>query len=464
MTALEQLGAYLASGKSLPPSVLAVARHRVIDTVAAWIAGIGTVEGRRLIALRHEMLAGAPVSERAYFALMTHCALARLSEIDDIHLASMTTAGGIMVPASLTLAAALGVSDPPVIARAIAGGYDTMIRLGLAVHGPTILYRGIWPTYFGAPFGVAAVAARLMDLDERQAAHALALALTLSAPGVGHHNAPTTTRWLAIGMVARNGLMAAHAARNGFTSDLGLLDGNFLPSVYDIKPDTAELTRGLDQHFLLTDVSFKPWCAARQTMPATYALKEILAHGVAPADIVEIEAGVLPPHHRMIDHGVTAGDRASHLTSLPYQMAVAVLMPDAAFDVAQSPDSIPGPIAALMAKVKVTPNERLLARYPRVWPAHVRVATASGTVHEKEVEHVPGDVRLPFDDLQVRDKFRRFSVPVAGAEAAARLAALAATSLDQERAALALIDLIERACASVHTPNHSSPPGRSAFV
>src|SRR5262249_53923155 len=149
----------------------------------------------------------------------------------------------------------------------------------------------------------------------------------------------------------------------------------------------------------------------------------------------------------MTGHGSTADAPASHLTSLPYQMAIAALMPDAAFDVAQSPAGIPAPVAALMAKVKVTQNERLLARYPKVWPAHVRVATAAGAVHEQEVEHVLGDVRLPFDDQQVKAKFRRFAVPVVGAEAAARLAWLAATSLDQERAALDLIDSIERVCA-----------------
>jgi 2-methylcitrate dehydratase PrpD len=464
MTALEQLGTYLASGKSLPPSVLAIARLRLIDGVAAWIASIGTVEGRALIAFRRQMLEGAPPSERAYFAVATHCALARLSEIDDIHLASMTTAGGIVVPAALTLAASLGRSDPAGIARAIVGGYDALIRLGLAAHGPTILYRGIWPTYFGAAFGVAAVAARLMDLDERQAAHALALALTLAAPGVGHHNAPTTSRWLAVGLASRNGRMAAQAAAAGFTSDLNLLDSGFLPSVFDIKPDLDDLTRGLDQHFLLMDVSFKPWCAARQTMAATQALKDILARGIAPADIAEVEASVLPPHHRMIDHGVAAGDRASHLTSLPYQMAIAALTPEAAFDVAQSPATIPPPVAALMAKVKVTPNDRLLARYPKTWPAHVRVTTAAGNTHEQEVEHVPGDIRLPFDDTQVRDKFRRFTTPVLGGEGVARMLTLAAAALDQERAATELMNAIEQACAAVHTPSNSNPPGRLALV
>src|SRR5262249_6430774 len=163
------------------------------------------------------------------------------------------------------------------LARASAGGYDAMIRLGLALRGPTILYRGIWPTHIGTAFGVAAVAARLMRLDATQAAHALALALTVAAPGVGHHNAPTTTRWLAVGLAARNGLVAARAARAGFTSDLNLLDGKFFASVYDIQPAMAELTRGLGQHLPMLDLSFKAWCAARQTFAATQALTDILA-------------------------------------------------------------------------------------------------------------------------------------------------------------------------------------------
>ena len=55
-----------------------------------------------------------------------------------------------------------------------------MTRLGRVISGPDVLYRGIWPTYFSAPFGIAAVAARLLQLDANQTAHALALALTLA--------------------------------------------------------------------------------------------------------------------------------------------------------------------------------------------------------------------------------------------------------------------------------------------
>ena len=59
------------------------------------------------------------------------------------------------------------------------------------------------------------------------AANALALALIFATPGVGHHNAPTTSRWFAVGQAARNGLTAALAAQQGFTSDLAADRGKF---------------------------------------------------------------------------------------------------------------------------------------------------------------------------------------------------------------------------------------------
>jgi 2-methylcitrate dehydratase PrpD len=86
-----------------------------------------------------------------------------------------------------------------------------MIRLGAPSTDRRFLSRHL-ATYFAAPFAVAAVAARLRKLDDRAAANALALALMLAAPGVGHHNAPATSRWFAVGPAAGHGLTAALAA------------------------------------------------------------------------------------------------------------------------------------------------------------------------------------------------------------------------------------------------------------
>lgn len=416
MTALQRLATAIADPAPLSPAVRSVLALRAVDITAAWIAGIGTAEGRALIGFRRNRPDGAP------YDLMLNCALARLSEIDDIHLASTTTPGAIVIPGALTLARAYGCETD--LEPAIAAGYEAMIRFGLAIRGSSVLFRGIWPTYFGASFGIAAVAARLFKFDAETTAHALALALTTAAPGVGHHNAVTTSRWLAVGLAARTGLDAALAAQAGITSDLALLDGHFLSGVYDIQPDLAAFDGDLGVRPALLDLSFKPWCAARQTMAATQALKNVVAAGVALPDIASITAYVVPAHLKMIDHGVVAGDRASHLTSLPYQMAVAVLDPAAA-DVAQSPAAVSAAVRDLMNRISVAGDADLAVGYPKLWPARVRVTTSSGRVEERSIERVPGDPGCDFDAAAVAGKFGRFVAPVAGPERVAEFEHLA---------------------------------------
>jgi len=422
MSALEQLGAFVA-GHAPDQDACAAVRLHMADTIGAWVAATGTAEGRALLAFREP-----DASLLAQVAI--NCALARLSEVDDIHLGAMITPGAIVVPAALTIAASLPKTNAADLAAAIVAGYEAMIRLGAAIDGPSVLYRGIWPSYFAAPFGAAAVAARLLRLDRTQAAHALATALIMAAPGTGHHAAATTTRWLAVGLAAGRGWQAALAARSGFTSDLTLADGDFLKNIYGIVPDAALLGNGWSEP-ALSQASFKPWCAARQTMAATQALKELLAEGVAPDSIARIGVAVLPPHLKMIDHGVTAGDRFSHLTSLPYQMALAVLAPDAAYALSGPTGAISPALSAFMARIKVRAEECLLgAGYPRAWAAHVTVTTRARR-HERTVTHVPGDPARPFGEDDLRAKFIRVVAPVLDREDADAMFMAALSAIDQ---------------------------------
>src|SRR5256884_1456749 len=180
MTALERLGSHIAASECPSDAARELVELHLIDTVGALIASARTVEGLGLLQFRAAMRArgqGAWALD-----LATRCALARLSEIDDIHLPSMITPGAIVIPGALTLAGALPALAADDVIAAILAGTEAMTRLGRAVDGPAILYRGVWPTYLAAPFGMAAVAARLLDLDEEVSAHALALALTLRRP------------------------------------------------------------------------------------------------------------------------------------------------------------------------------------------------------------------------------------------------------------------------------------------
>jgi 2-methylcitrate dehydratase PrpD len=431
VTILEQLGAHVAGDGAGP--VRQALRLHIADTVGAWIAGSATPEGRALVKFGGQ--AGAGMPDR----VATNCALARLSEIDDIHLASATTPGALVVPAALTIAASLGRKDAA-LAEAIAVGYDAMVRLGVALDGPSILYRGIWPTYFTAPFGVAALASRLLGLTEKQAAHALGISLALASPAVGHPSGASMSRWLAIGNAARNGVTAALSAQAGFTGDPRILEGEFFASIYGLSPNPAML---LDERPVLSHVSFKPWCAARQTMAATQALKEIIEAGVSPSEMSELVVSVPPPTLRMIDHGIVPRDRASHLTSVAYQMALAAFTPDAALDVRQAPEVVSEKIRNFMSRVSVKADEDLLGHYPKSWPAKLVVSVPSGK-REKLVLHVPGDPERPFDEPQVAAKFRRVTAPVVGERVADRLFSRSLAALDESPNAL--LAEIERAC------------------
>jgi 2-methylcitrate dehydratase PrpD len=449
MTTIAQLGSFVAqlADDAVAGTVRDKLKLHLIDTIGAWIAGSATPEGRALIAFHGRGDGGADAKHRAGVLdqIARNCALARLSEVDDIHLASMTTPGAIVIPAALTLVRTWREANASDLVAAILAGYEAMIRLGLAIDGPAVLYRGIWPTYLAAPFGVAAVAARLLRLDEGETAHALALALVLAAPGVGHHNAQTTSRWFAVGHAARNGLTAALAAQSGFTSDLALAESGFFANVYGITPRASALAECLGAEPMLAQISFKPWCAARQTMAATQALREIIEEGVQSDEIVAVRAAVPPPHLKMIDHGVTAGDRASYLTSLPYQMAVAALEPESAFALGARPDGPSAAMQAFMARIEVTGDDALLASYPSQWPARVAVTARSGT-RERAVTHVPGDPGRPFAAADVTEKFQRLVVPVLSRDGADAVLGRILKGVDDSRSLAAVVVEMDQIC------------------
>jgi 2-methylcitrate dehydratase PrpD len=421
MNGIDQLAAYICALRSDDIAVNEQIGLHVADTVGAWVAATATVEGKAVIALRRALqsLSGAGDANPLDDVAM-HCTLARLSEADDIHLASMTTPGSIVIPAAFVLAARLNGADVAELSAAILGGYEAMIRLGRAINGPAVLYRGIWPTYFAAAFGTAAVTARLLGLTERQTAHALALALTMSAPSVGQNHAATTARWLSVGHAARNGVTAALAARSGFTADLDLMRSQFFPGIYGIEPDLTAMTDATGKPPAFAEVSFKPWCAARQTMAATQALCECIEGGVVAGEITEITATVLPPHFKMINHGVDAGGRASFMTSLPYQMAVALLQPEAQFSLSP-PSAMPSPaLQSLMSRITVVADDSLLQHYPAQWPARVSLVTSRGR-QEKLISHVTGDPARPMSQGSLKAKFRRLVAPVLGEKATSPL-------------------------------------------
>ena len=407
MTVLDEIAATLGAVAPDRAERDLVGLH-ILDTYGAWIAGEATPDGAALRGLEQAPLPaiGGGVLDR--IALV--CATVRLTEIDDIHAPSCTTIGSAVVPAALILADALPAPDALSatgdIPAAIAVGYRAMARLGEAIEGATIVYRGVWPSYFCAPFGVAATAARLMGLDAGKTANALAIALTLSTGRAGGLSPVPTARWFQFGQAARAGCVAALAAERGMTADLALLDGSRFSDAFGIALNPEPL--GRMSRPVLDEMSFKPWCSAKQSVAATDAFRRILARGVSPGDIQDVLVEVPPPYQPMISRAATPDAGLAALVSAACRIALAAYDPGRLDDVTRS--SAPGsePTNALIAKVSVRVDDTLMAHFPARYPARVTITTQAGQESELAVD-TPGDPGTAYGEDEVTAKFQRFT-------------------------------------------------------
>ena len=426
MSLLRSLGDKLATldprGFSAPDR--AALEIHILDSIAASIIGATTPDGRAALSFLAHGLSG-PLDEVA-----TRVASTRITEFDDIHLPSGTTPGAIVVPTALTVGGILGLADSYTFSAAIIAGYEAMTRLGGAIRGQSAGYRGIWATYFAAPFASAAVTARLLGLNGEQSAHALAIALTMSAGRAGPTPAGRTARWLLAGEAARAGCKAALAASDGYLGDLSLLDGNYLATAHDIEPMLNAFNAGWGESVLLK-TSIKPYCSAKQVLSAIAGFEQIIARGIDPNAIERVRVLVPRDFVAMTKNLPTQGNRVSSIVSAPYQIALAAHHRPGLYDIARDPFIMNDAIAALMAKVTVEGDEGLDAHLPGCWPASVEVVT-KGHSETTLVLDAPGDPSLAFRHDEVAAKFHAGADRMLGAAEVADWITLICAALEED--------------------------------
>jgi 2-methylcitrate dehydratase PrpD len=431
MTVLERMAEWVSTTGDGPlaDSVRQRLATHLLDTIGAWIAGSVIEEGRMLA-----RLGSNPSQPLAIFVeqpldrIALGVATTRLTEIDDIHMPSCTTPSSVVVPTALVVAGHLQRRDARTFAHALCAGYEVMTRFGVAIAGPRILDRGIWPTYLVAPICSATVVARLLGLTADQTANALAIALAMSsgAPGRPIGASP---RWLLLGTAARAGCAAALAAAEGYAGDRKLLDGDWMIRTHGILFDSGPLVAAHGDG-VVAALSLKPHCAAKQTIAAIDALRHLLGQGISPDDIVALRVAVPPAYAEMIGHCNAAGSRIERITSAAYQLALVAYRPDELDHVARPNLASESKIAAFLARVEVVPDKELEQHYPQRWPARVEAKLKNGRTEISIVLDARGDPPRSCD-LDVRAKFHRLADPVVGNLAANELADVCLTAIEQ---------------------------------
>jgi 2-methylcitrate dehydratase PrpD len=426
MTVLERMGEQLAAiaDRQVASSTCEQLGIHLLDTLGAWIAGRATEEGALLARLESPSGSELPLlSDHPLDRMALACATIRLTEIDDIHMASCTTPSSVVVPAALYFAATQPQPPSPRnFADALLAGYEAMLRVGAAIDGPHLVYQGVWPTYFAAPVAAAAVAAGMLHLDPRRTADALGIALTSVSGAPGGPSVPSP-RWLLLGLAARAGCAAALAAAEGYACDRKLLDGDWLQRTHGIVCDRAPLVAPLDAEGAVAVLSIKPCCAAKQCIAAIEASRQLFAQGIFPQQIAALRVAVPPAYSGMIGHRRAREGRVARITSAPYNIALAAHEPGELPNVARPDRTVNPRLAAFMERVEVVADEELARHYPQRWPARAEALLQNGQTASNLVLDAPGDPARRFNAPEALAKFHSYADPQIGAPAANELAA-----------------------------------------
>jgi 2-methylcitrate dehydratase PrpD len=359
--ALETLAAFVqASSSNAHARRGELLRMHIADTLGMLRAGLDLEEGRAAARL------GIP--------LVAWCAAARCTEADDIHLTSCTTPGSVAVPVALHLASAGAFAHWEDFCEAVLTGYEVLIRLGHAIDGPRVLAKKIWPTLYAAPLAAAAVASKAWKLSVPQTAGALAAALACSsgvaAPAVG----AMSSRWMALGVAAHSGVLAAEAARQGLSGDRGLME-RYGGRIAGVRISAKRLLDGLGARFLFDEIGMKPYPVAQQALAAVEICRS-LAPGLDVENISEILVKFPLAQLRIVDRPGIPEHRMARIAGVQYQIAAALQAP------------------ALATKVRVQHGPHLDRHYPGAWPAQVTIRMGRRRL-TRTLLHPTGDWRNP---------------------------------------------------------------------
>ena len=405
----------------LPAEVVQQAKECIIDTVAAGICGSALPWSRIVVEYAERtgpggncrILGQTGPAVQAPAAALANGALAHAFELDSLtRPGAGAHPGATVLPPALAIAQERGADGRSLIAAFVAGN-EVMIRIGRAT-GHTNEARGFHAPGTTGPFGGAIAAGHLLGLNSGAMTNALGIAGSLCggllefARGDGG-----MVKRLHLGRASEAGVLAARLAAGGFAGPRTVLEGEFgFLRVFCTKWDTAELTRGLGEDYVVSTTVLKRYPCHATAHAAVKAARDLQTeHGFAGTQVEAITVTGTP---RMVErHNILEpADQMLAQYSIPFSVALALCRE------ARDPESWDE--AAL-----ADPQIRALCRLVKLMPdpggehggmaSRVSIALADGRRLERRSESgmlEPGELA---------DKFQRLTRAALGARPATAL-------------------------------------------
>jgi 2-methylcitrate dehydratase PrpD len=375
----------LIHAKPVTASDLQAASLFVLDALCNAVAGRETPQADKF--LRWYASQGQDAGRQAF----TIGALTHILETDDLHKASVTHPGCVIVPAALAVASRENASATEFL-TAVLRGYEACCRVGNAV-GPAH-YR-IWHnTATCGPFGSAIAVASLLGLDDAQCVDALGNAGTQSAGLWQFLETGAMSKHLHAGRAAEAGLVAADLAALGVTGPPAILEGDkgfFRATCPDADPEAV--LRSPEDPWQLCSTSIKPWPCCRHTHPVIDAALG-LHREIAGQPIEEVEVASYQAALDVCDRPQPTNEYAAKF-SLQHCVSAALLDGQVGFG-SFGPEQRER-MAGLAGRVSLVRSAAIQEEYPVHWGGSVTVTLGDGSRHSAHRKDCSGDPELPLD-------------------------------------------------------------------
>jgi 2-methylcitrate dehydratase PrpD len=370
--------------KGLPPDAVAWAKVGILDTVGVMLAGCGEsctriVSGVAAQSCGPALLFGTQRSVAPLDAALSNGTAAHALDFDDCSNSMGGHPSAPVLPALFALAGMQKTSGSDFLAAYVAGfETETRIARGVNFHH---YEKGWHPTATLGTFGAAAAAAHLMGLSAQKTAVALSLAASF-ASGI-KANFGTMAKPLHVGHAARNGLLAALLAADGFTAGEDAFEhpqGFFLvfngAGNFSADAVLADWAAPLD--IVQPGIAIKQYPCCGSTHPAIDAMLALVAeHGLAPAEVVRVDALTHPRRlaHTNRPHPKSALDAKF---SVQYCLARALLHGRIMLEHFGGDAYQDGAVQALLARIHAAPHPAMSMANTDHFGAEVHVQTAHG--------------------------------------------------------------------------------------
>ena len=369
------------------------AERFVRDWLGSYVAGTASPTGRLLGAYGGR---ARDLEARVFLA----AALSHVTETDDLHNASVTHPGCVVVPTAWLLGRHVGAAGRDFL-LSVFSGYEAMTRVGEAL-GPAH-YRMFHNTATAGVFGAAAAAARLLGMDEDGWVWAMGSAGTQAAGLWQFNEEGAMSKPLHAGHAAAAGLRAALLAHEGLTGPDAILEGErgfFRALCADADPDAVLADA---PQWKLHETSIKPYPCCRHVHPAIDAALEI-------ADGLRSDVALARVHVLTYPAALDVTDRPAPRTphearfSLQYAVATTLIRGRPGLDAFEPAALEDGRVRALLERTTVAIDAQLAAGYPARWGAGVEAVTADGERVSARRVSASGDPDNPLADAELDAK------------------------------------------------------------